>query len=120
MKRTRHNDERGFTLVEVMIVVAIIGMLVTIAMPSLFHARDNSQEAMCVNNLRMIHTAKTQHAMEAGKTNGDSVDGTDLDAYLKHEFSTMTEPSGFIYVIGDVGQDPICTYGGAHVVYGGN
>jgi prepilin-type N-terminal cleavage/methylation domain-containing protein len=118
MKRTKRDNERGFTLVEVMIVVAIIGMLVTMAMPGFVRARDNSQEAICLNNLRMIHTAKTQHAMEAGKTDGDTVNGTDLDPYLKHQFTALVEPAGYVYVIGDVGIDPVCTYGGTHVVYG--
>ena len=114
----KRNVREGFTLVEIMIVVAIIGMLVTMAMPAYVRARDNAQEAVCLNNLRMLDTAKIQHALEAGKQNGDPVVSTDLDLYLKSPFATWNEPSGFAYVIGDVGLDPVCTYGGTHVLGG--
>ena len=120
MKRSwrRKKPDRGFTLVEIMIVVAIIGMLVTMAMPAFVRARDNSQEAVCVNNLRMIETAKVQHALDARKNNGDPVGGSDLTPFLKSSYSDLKEPAGFGYVIGDVGQDPICTFGGTHVLGG--
>jgi len=116
--KTHEKTARGFTSVEIMIFVAIIGMLVPMAMPAFVRARDNSQEAVCINNLRMIETAKVQHALDVKKQNGDAVAGADLDPYLKTAFDDMNEPSGFVYVVGDVGLDPICTYGGTHVVGG--
>ena len=67
---------------------------------------------------RIIETAKIQHALETGKRNGATVEGTDLDRYLKAPYAAIDEPSGYDYVIGDVGQDPICTYGGTHVIGG--
>ena len=54
----------GFTLVEIMIVVAIIGLLATIALPNWVHARSTSQQNACINNLRQIDGAKQQWALE--------------------------------------------------------
>lgn len=62
--------KKGFTLVEIMIVVAIIGLLAAIAIPSFMKARTTSQKNACINNLRQIESAKDQYAIEAGRTNG--------------------------------------------------
>ncbi len=67
MKRTA-----GFTLVEIMIVVAIIGMLSIIALPSFVKARSESRTATCVNNLRQMADAKQQAAMENNWANNAS------------------------------------------------
>ena len=120
MKRILENNKKGFTLVEIMIVVGIIGMLVTMATSAFVRARSNSQKVMCLNNLRMIHLANTQHAIEFGKTNGDPVTESDLNGYLKQDFSDLAEPAGFAYIMGEIGKDPICTYGGTHVLSGEN
>ncbi len=62
--------KKGFTLVEIMIVVAIIGLLAAIAIPSFMRARTTSQMNACINNLRQIDSAKEQLGMEQGLTNG--------------------------------------------------
>jgi len=62
--------KKGFTLVEIMIVVAIIGLLAAIAIPSFMKARTTSQQNACINNLRQIESAKDQFAIEQGRTNG--------------------------------------------------
>lgn len=62
--------KKGFTLVEIMIVVAIIGLLAAIAIPSFMKARTTSQKNACINNLRQIEAAKDQYAIDVGRTNG--------------------------------------------------
>jgi len=54
---------KGFTLVEIMIVVAIIGLLAAIAIPSFIKARTESQKNACINNLRQVESAKEQWAL---------------------------------------------------------
>jgi len=62
--RTSHGPA-GFTLVEIMIVVAVIGLLAMIAIPSMSKARSESRKAVCINNLRVIETAKEMWAFDA-------------------------------------------------------
>jgi prepilin-type N-terminal cleavage/methylation domain-containing protein len=58
------SNKRGFTLIEIMIVVAIIGLLAAIAIPNFVHARSTSQQNACINNLRQIDGAKQEWALE--------------------------------------------------------
>src|ERR1700730_14707201 len=76
------NRKAGFTLVEIMIVVAIIGLLAAIAIPNFVKARTTSQQNACINNLRLIDSSKQQWALEQRKQNSDSPAGTDLQPYL--------------------------------------
>ncbi len=62
---------QGFTLVEIMIVVAVIGLLAAIAIPNFVKARATSQANACINNLKKIDDAASQFAIERGKTTGD-------------------------------------------------
>lgn len=106
----------GFTLVEIMIVVTIIGLLATMAMPAYVRARGNSQESVCLNNLRIIQTAKSQHIWDNKRVNGDIIVPSHLDPYLKKSFSSYIEPSGGTYAVRAVGENPICTFGGSHTL----
>ena len=72
--------KKGFTLVEIMIVVAIIGLLAAIAIPSFMRARTTSQKNACINNLRQIEAGKDQYALENGLTNFAPVEATEDDA----------------------------------------
>ena len=63
----KHNKRTGFTLVEIMIVVLIIGILLAIAIPNFIKARQNSRLQTIVGNLKQIETAKEQWAMETGQ-----------------------------------------------------
>src|ERR1700761_6098647 len=67
MKREQ-SLQKGFTLIEIMIVVAIIGLLAAIAIPSFVHARTSSQQNACINNLRQIDGAKQNWALDNRET----------------------------------------------------
>ncbi|HJX26200.1 MAG TPA: prepilin-type N-terminal cleavage/methylation domain-containing protein [Chthoniobacterales bacterium] len=73
----------GFTLVEIMIVVAIIALLAAIAVPGFLRARKRSQAAKILNDLRIIDAAVDQYAIETNRASGFQVAITDWTNYLK-------------------------------------
>ena len=75
----------GFTLVEIMIVVAIIALLAAIAVPGFLRARKRSQASKIINDLRLIDAAVDQYAIENAKISGASVDVPDWTNYLKKD-----------------------------------
>jgi len=78
------NKKRGgFTLVEIMIVVAIIALLAAIAVPGFLRARKRSQASRILNDLRLIDAAVDQYAIENNKTSGSTVGTADWTNYLK-------------------------------------
>lgn len=84
MKTATPYHRAGFTLVEIMIVVAIIGLLAAIAIPNFVHARAKSQATACINNLRQIDSAVQQFCMESGKKAGDILNfPSDVSAFIK-------------------------------------
>jgi prepilin-type N-terminal cleavage/methylation domain-containing protein len=77
------SSRRGFTLVEIMIVVAIIALLASIAVPNFLRARKRSQATRILEDLRQIDSASDEYAIENNKTSGMNPTFTDLRAYLK-------------------------------------
>ena len=73
----------GFTLVEIMIVVAIIALLAAIAVPGFLRARKRSQASRILNDLRMIDSAVDQYAIETNRKTNDAVGVVDWTNYLK-------------------------------------
>src|SRR5277367_4742168 len=78
-----HQRRGGFTLVEIMIVVAIIALLAAIAVPNFLRARKRSQATRILEDLRIIDSAQDQYAIETNKTSGNAIAWTDLQAYFK-------------------------------------
>ena len=78
-----NNRRGGFTLVEIMIVVAIIALLAAIAVPGFLRARKRSQASRIINDLRLIDSACDQYAIETNKTTGATVNVSDWTNYLK-------------------------------------
>ena len=76
-------SHKGFTLVEIMIVVAIIALLAAIAVPGFLRARKRSQASRILNDLRMIDSAVDQYAIETNRTTGSTVAVADWTNYLK-------------------------------------
>jgi prepilin-type N-terminal cleavage/methylation domain-containing protein len=87
MFKTLNQKRAGFTLVEIMIVVAIIALLAAIAVPGFLRARKRSQASKILNDLRMIDAAIDQYAIETTKTSGATVDVTDWTNYVKKDSS---------------------------------
>ena len=88
---TKLNKRRaGFTLVEIMIVVAIIALLAAIAVPGFLRARKRAQASRVLNDLRLIDSAVDQYAIETNKTTGVSVAVTDWTNYLKKNTTLWT------------------------------
>ena len=90
MKNIRSRNRQGFTLVEIMIVVAIIALLASIAVPGFLRARKRSQASRILNDLRLIDSAVDQYAIENNKATGASVNTADWTAYMKKGSSLYT------------------------------
>lgn len=98
---------KGFTLVEVMVVVAIIALLIAIAVPNFIKIRSNAQTKTCVANLGQIESAKQIWGLENQKITGDGTLESDLvPTYIK---KAPACPSGGVYDYKPIGQNPTCT-----------
>ena len=101
--------ESGFTLVEVMIVVAIIGLLAAIGIRNYITARSTAQRNLCITNLKQLESAKQQWATDTGKTGVDVPVNSDLfgaSLYLK---TNLNCPVGGTYSLNAVSLLPTCS-----------
>ena len=100
MLQKLNKNRGGFTLVEIMIVVAIIALLAAIAVPNFLRARKRSQATRILEDLRIIDSAIDQYAIENNKTTGSVANFTDLKVYLKKGgslYNTGTDVLGNAY-----------------------
>jgi prepilin-type N-terminal cleavage/methylation domain-containing protein len=121
LKRIRPSPRgaRGFTLVEIMIVIFIIGVLMNIAAPALIGARDNSQSKACIANLKRFQGAKEQYAYDnrINATSSTAITWPNIAGYLRYpNANPVTGPTcpteGDAYNYGTLSQNPTCSYGG--------
>ena len=105
-RRSLKRDGQGFTLVEIMIVVAIIGLLTVLALPSFLKSRKQSQGRRIMNDTRQMDAAVDQWAMEFCKKDGDTIDTVGAATYLKTAWKS-NDVLGHAYVLNTVGTGQI-------------
>ena len=104
-----HRAKRGFTLIEIMIAILIMGILLGMAVPNFLKARETTRTKSCIENLKKIQWAKDQWAIENQKNNTDTPTNSDLSGSFKYLVDLPSCPSGGVYTLGNVGTTPVCS-----------
>ena len=107
-------SKAAFTLTEILIVVAIIGLLAVIAIPNFISSRQKGQATTCINNLRQIDSAIQQWALEGNQAAGAAVTKSAVTPYISRAGSGGIFPqcpSGGQYVMTTVQEKPTCSIG---------
>lgn len=109
MNTPHKRSHAGFTLVEILLIVTIIGLLASIAIPNFLRARMRSQATLILQDLRMIDVALANYALENNKKENDAANWTDVQRYIK-EGTKLAESGGFDvfgnpYYVSAVGGD---------------
>ena len=103
-------NKKGFTLVEIMIVVAIIGLLAVIAIPNFVKARTTAQTNACINNMRQIHWAKQDWGLNNNMAGSDTPSSDQVGEYIRFGFPNC--PAGGTYSINTIDAPPSCSVHG--------
>jgi prepilin-type N-terminal cleavage/methylation domain-containing protein len=113
MKISRfHAHRRGFTLLEILIVVAVLGILVGMAFPNFIKSRNNAQKQICIENLSQIESAKQIWGVEGGKREGDAATDADLFGVTRYMKQKPLCPGGGTYDLTGIGANAKCTVPG--------
>jgi prepilin-type N-terminal cleavage/methylation domain-containing protein len=117
--RINKSGKGGFTLVEIMIVVAIIGLLAAIAIPNFVRARATSQKNACINNLRQLDGAKQQWALENKQLSTASPNSAAVQVYLgRGAAGTYPScPASGTYTLNNVSTAPTCSLSGGTTLH---
>jgi len=102
----------GFTILEIMIVIAIIGLVVSIALPNFLRTRTNARIQICIENLSQIESAKQMWGLENGKADGDVPAQTDLVGTTLYLKKMPDCPAGGTYSFQAIGVSATCNMTG--------